>query len=183
METRKNHCSGCWRRRRRARAGAQHQAGRRASSGSAHVCFPFSCIIYFASARCLVARAGAPGQCLWPLLLAGRRKGRSEPGTPRRPGSCAAPPRRAGTREGTRAAGSGRLEGRLSLPSASASAASRPVPGSVPLLPPARGQAQPEPPRPAPRASAPCPGPGLSRPGGPAAQTFCSSVRRSSLGM
>lgn len=53
-----------WRRRRGARAGAQSGAGGGRGSGSAHVCFPFSCIIYFASARSPAARAGAPGQRL-----------------------------------------------------------------------------------------------------------------------
>lgn len=71
--------------------GSAARAGGGRGSGEAHVCFPFSCIIYFASTRGPAARAGAPGQRLSPLPLAGGRDGRGELGHPRALGRRAAP--------------------------------------------------------------------------------------------
>lgn len=117
--------------------GSAAPAGGGRGSGEAHVCFPFSCIIYFASARGPAARAGAPSQCLSPLLLAGRRDGRGELRHPRALGSRAAPPGRAGTRGGQSPPGPGGLE-ETSPPSPPPRQPARPWTRVPPLPPRAR---------------------------------------------
>uniref|UniRef100_A0A8P0TRD7 Proline rich membrane anchor 1 n=1 Tax=Canis lupus familiaris TaxID=9615 RepID=A0A8P0TRD7_CANLF len=163
-----------WRLRRGARAGAQPGAGGGRGSGGAHVCFPFSCIIYFASARSPAAPAGAPGQRLSRASAAG--EGSSGTPAPR----AAARRHREGRGPGeARAAGSGRLGGDFPRPPAPPPARPPPRPG------PGRGReppraAAPCAPRPAPRAGAQLPAP-AGQPARPQPRAnFCSGARRSS---
>lgn len=118
--------------------GSAARAGGGRGSGEAHVCFPFSCIIYFASACGPAARADAPSQRLSPLPLRGRRDGRGELLNPRAQGSRAAPPRRAGTRGGHSLPARGSSEETFPAPVSASAACPGPGRGVPPLPPRAR---------------------------------------------